>query len=117
MKKLIVSFCVAGIVACSGCNSSPTGGRSGPAVTGGGTGSHLGSSKKETFTLKGPSSAIPTKLEQGTSKNLSISISRGADFKDDVTLKATTDDPKLHVTLEPSVFKGSEKKDVEATVK
>lgn len=116
MKKLIASFCVAGLVAFTGCNSSPTGGRPGTGAAGtGGAVSRTGSSTKETFKLKGPTTS--TKVEQGTAKTFSISISRGGDFKDDVTLKAESDDPKVHVTLEPNVFKGSEKKDVEATVK
>jgi hypothetical protein len=126
MKRLLTSLCVAGLVACAGCNSSPTGGRTAStgsttnrtgAMTGETTTQTTTSGKKESFKLKGPSSLPETRVEQGTSKTFSVSISRDSNFKDDVTLKADTDDPKVHVTLEPSVFKGSEKKDVEATAK
>jgi uncharacterized membrane protein len=112
MKKLIASLCVTCLVAGAGCNSSPTGGRSGT-TSSGLTGTHV--SKKETFKLNGPS--VTTKIEQGTSKTFKVSISRGSEFKDDVALKAESSDPKVHVTLDSNAFMGSEKKDVEATVK
>ncbi len=133
MKKLMASLCVAGLVAWSGCNTSPTGGRSnatGPA-TGSSTTTKAGpsgtttttertssyptSGGKETFKLHGPE--LATHVEQGTAKTFKVSISRDSNFKDDVTLKADSPDPKLHVTIEPNVFKGSEKKDAEVTVK
>jgi uncharacterized membrane protein len=60
---------------------------------------------------------MTTKVEQGTSKTFKIGISRGSDFKDDVTLKADSPDSKLTVTFDQNAFKGSEKKDIEATVK
>src|ERR1700722_6004290 len=112
MKRLMACLCVAGLVACTGCNSSPTGGRTETNTT---NPNRPSSSTKETFKLKAPEMA--TKVEQGTSKTFKISISRGADFKDDVTLKAESSDPKLHADLEPKAFKGSENKDVEVTVK
>jgi uncharacterized membrane protein len=112
MKRLIASFCVASLVACTGCNSSPTGGRENKTTSPSG---HVSSSNKETFKLSGPETA--TKVEQGKSNTFKLKISRGVDFKDDVALKVESPDPKLHVTLDPTTFKGSETKDVEATVK
>jgi hypothetical protein len=116
----MASLCVAGLVACTGCNTSPTGGRTTVTTARANDGSvttHASSSKKESFELKGPTSTPMTRVEQGTSKTVKISINRGSDFKDDVALKAQSADPKVHVTLEPNAFKGSEKKDVEAVVK
>jgi hypothetical protein len=132
MKKLMASLCVAGLVAWSGCNTSPTGGRSGTTgpTTGPATVTKTGPSGtttttertsayptpggKETFKLHGPE--LATHVEQGTAKTFKVSISRDSNFKDDVTLKAASPDPKLHVTIEPNILKGSEKKDAEVTV-
>ncbi len=124
MKRFIVGLCVAGLVAFTGCsNTSSTGGRPGTGGLGGGKTTGTGATgtptnaphgNRETFELKGPTGT--EKVEQGTSVKFKLSISRGKDFKDNVMLKAESPDPKLHVTLEPNEFRGSENKDVEVTV-
>jgi hypothetical protein len=115
MKKLIASLSIAGLIACTGCNASPTGGR--PATPSSGTSgsaTHTASGKKESFKLKGPEST--EKVEQGASKTFAVSISRDSNFKDNVTLKAEASDSKVHVKLDPPEFKASDKKDVEAAL-
>jgi len=111
MKKLITSLCVVGLIASVGCNTSTTGGRT---PTTSSTGSHTTMGNKESFKLSAPT--MSTSIKQGTSEKVKVSISRGHDFKDNVKLTAKASDPKLHVTMEPTAFRGSETKDVEVTI-
>jgi hypothetical protein len=118
MKRLIASLCVAGLVACTGCNNtSGTGGRTSGAThrEGGGTTSTTTttSGKNEEFKLTGPVELTPITVKQGEMKEIDIGISR-TNFKDNVAVTATVEgatDGKVKAELKDKVFKGSEPKD------
>lgn len=101
MKKLLMSVLAAGLVAGLGCNQS-TGGR--PAASAHGGGGITGG--KEKFTLKGPMTS--TTLKQGEMKKEELTVSRGAEFKDDLTFTVKFKPEGVDATVEPKVLKGSE---------
>jgi uncharacterized membrane protein len=74
----------------------------------------LGSPAEETFTINVPLTS--TKLKQGESKPITLSLKRGTNFDEDVTLKF--DGLPNGVTVEPSSPKiPKSEKDVKATIK
>jgi len=81
MKQLIAVAALAALAALAGCNPSPTGGSGG----------------EETFKLSGP--VMPTTVHQEKKETVTISVDRGKDFKEDVTLTSTTD--VKDVTIDP----------------
>jgi uncharacterized membrane protein len=117
MKKLMASLFLASLMATVGCNASPTGGRPAtPAPSAGGPAHTVTGGSKETFKLEAPETSQTVK--QGTSTKFNVSISRGADFKDDVAVTAEPqgDSKGLKVEVSPKEFKASDKKPVEVTV-
>jgi uncharacterized membrane protein len=109
MKRLIASLCVAGLVACTGCNSSSTGGRQANATNPGKPGENTTTGKDEKFELDGPKSFT---VKQGEMKEFTVTISR-TNFKDDVTLTASVEntDNKVKAEVKDKTFKGSDPKD------
>lgn len=110
MRRLIASLCVAGLVACTGCNNtSGTGGRSANPTNPGKSGNETVTGKDEKFDLTGPNSVT---VKQGEMKDIDIGISR-TNFKDDVTVAANVEnaDNKVRAELKDKVFRGSEPKD------
>lgn len=105
MKTIWGSLAILVCVALSGCNTNSTPG--GPGATTPGNNPPLGM-KEGTFELSPPKMA--TTLKQGESKNASISISRGKNFDEDVTV--SFDKMPTGVTIEPAspVIKRSEDK-------
>jgi len=106
MKTLIAGIALLMLVA-AGCNESTPGGPGvQPNTT---TTAHkpvIGEAE-QTFTLTAPQ--LSTHLKQGESKDISISMNRGKNFDDDVTL-TFTDIPKgLTVTPAGSVIKHGDK--------
>lgn len=84
-----------------------------------GTGAHnrdiLGKPKNDTFDLKAPS--LATKVKQGESKQVTITVERSNDFKEDVTLKAMTSDKGLTISPSTATVKASDANtDVKFTV-
>src|SRR5439155_16886639 len=71
-----------GLVALVGCNTSPPGGSGGSRGTAGSGG---GTSRSATFNIKAPT--LSTSLRQGETKEVEITVDRGKDFHDDVSLK------------------------------
>jgi hypothetical protein len=75
----------------------------------------LGKPKNDTFDLKAPS--LATKIKQGESKQVTISVERSNDFKEDVTLKAMTSDKGLTISPSTATVKASDANtDVKFTV-
>jgi uncharacterized membrane protein len=93
MKKLYVSLLGAALLAVMGCHPGTTGGLGAP----GGKGSLLGPGENA-FKLDTP--MLSTKVKQGEMKEATISIERGKNFDQDVSLKFE-DTPK-GVTIEPA---------------
>jgi len=99
MRRLLTGVCVAAAVAVVGCDKGSSGG---PGAThtgadkrddrtsgsntssGNNTGIHVGQ-KEDTFSLSVPT--LTTHIKQGESKVVDISITRGKNFDQDVTLK------------------------------
>jgi hypothetical protein len=75
----------------------------------------LGHPKNDTFDLKAPS--LATKVKQGESKQVTITVERSKDFKEDVTLKAMTNDKGLTIAPSTATVKVSDANtDVKFTV-
>jgi len=75
----------------------------------------LGKPKNDTFDLKAPS--LATKVKQGESKQVTITVERSNDFKEDVTLKAMTSDKGLTISPSTAMVKASDANtDVKFTV-
>jgi hypothetical protein len=75
----------------------------------------LGNPKNDTFDLKAPS--LATKIKQGESKQVTITVERSKDFKEDVTLKAMTTDKGLTIAPSTAAVKASDANtDVKFTV-
>jgi hypothetical protein len=66
----------------------------------------LGNPKNDTFDLKAPS--LATKIKQGESKQVTITVERSKDFKEDVTLKAMTSDKGLTIAPSTETVKASD---------
>jgi hypothetical protein len=124
MKRLISVLVVAALATVVGCNTSGTGGSTGsrssttdhssthqsgygpgdtheekhhlPAVGGG----------QDTFRLSGP--LLATAIKQGERKEITVSASRGSDFKQDIQLKITAPNG-LKVTPANPVIKAGDK--------
>jgi uncharacterized membrane protein len=108
MKKLLVSLLVMALVPLIGCESkSSPGGPGATRTTDRGTGAHTTAAGKseDTFTIATPT--LTTDLKQGESKEVTISIQRGSNFKQDVQLKINAPQG-LKVTPANPTIKASE---------
>ena len=105
MKRLFASLLVIGFVAAVGCNKTDVGGRD-TAKTGRGSAVGLGRGS-DNFTLTLPTGTTSTK--QGEKKEVTISIDRGTEFKEDVKVKLTSPTPKLKFSSPEGTIKASEK--------
>lgn len=113
MKKIYVSLVAASLAAFVGCETKSTSG--GPGATNRGTDRSTAIGQGEnSFSLSTPT--LATKLKQSESQVADISIKRGKNFDQDVTLKF--EDVPKGVTIEPAspVIKHGEK-EVKVTVK
>jgi len=81
MRAITAGLVTLGLVALVGCNTSPSGGSGGPRATGAGG----ATASSAMFKIKAP--ALSTTLKQGDTTEVKLTIERGKDFKDDVTLK------------------------------
>lgn len=124
MKALYTSLIVAGLLATTGCNTSPTGGSTGGTgsrSTSGtsGTGSTHGETTKATFKLSGPTNIIDTSVKRNEPVTKEISIDTGKDFKSDLAFDAKVEgDAKgLTATVEPKHWKNGNPKKVELHIK
>ena len=106
MKKTIAFTIVLTLVlaAVSGCTEKPKGGPEGGSV-----------GKGEGFTIDVPN--FDTKIKQGETQSVTLSLDRGASFKQDVTLEINLAGGK-GITFEPAklVVKASDKPDVQLQV-
>lgn len=115
MKYLSLAAFVLSIAGFVGCNQSEPGGKPNKSNTP--TNERLSvpsaPSGKETFTLKAP--VLSTKIKQGDRQTVKLTVDRGRDFKNDVSLKA--DAPKgVTVELDPKTVKASDRETVNASV-
>jgi uncharacterized membrane protein len=94
MRTLTAGLVTIGLVALVGCNTSPPGGSGGSRGTAGTAGN---TSSSATFKIKAP--ATSTTLKQGENHEVKITLDRGRDFKDDVTLKF---EPDKGLKVEPA---------------
>ncbi|MFO0842667.1 MAG: NEW3 domain-containing protein [Gemmataceae bacterium] len=92
---------VAGLV---GCNTSEPGGKTSDKTP-----------SKATFNISGPSAATAPTIKQGDRQTVKLTLNRGNDFKEDVSL--SVDAPTgLSVDLDPKKVKASDAKEVTATI-
>ena len=135
MRKVFVGLLAAAVVAFTGCNQSPTGGRPSspgspgsprdrdtphagipvsPRTPAGGTGEPVApAGKDEIFRLTGP--VLATDIKQGETKTIKIDLKRGRDFKDEVTLSFSGGNMLKFDPATPEI-KASEKGEVEVKV-
>src|SRR5690348_7381007 len=105
MRIIMTGFAVLGLAALVGCNASPPGGSSGSRAA-----SH---GRSGTFSIKAPT--LATTIKQGDTQTVKLTVDRGKDFHDDVTLKI--DAPKgLKVDPAEHTVKAGDKEDVEVKV-
>src|SRR5688572_19939015 len=97
MRTLTTSLVALGLAALVGCNTSPPGGSGGSRGTAGTAGS---TSRSATFNVSAPVTA--TNIKQGESQEVKLSLNRGRDFKDDVTV---TFDAPAGLKIEPASVK------------
>ena len=105
MKRLFASLLVIGLATAVGCNKTDVGGRD-TAKTGRGSAIGLGGGS-DNFKLSLPTGT--TTIKQGEKKEVTISIDRGKEFKEDVKVKLTSPSPKLKVSSPEGTIKASEK--------
>ena len=127
MKKLLVAGLMMSLSALLGCGtrSEPGGPGANASATSSSTGSTtsrqsgyhgpgttepnrdiVGKPKNDTFDIKVP--ALATTIKQGESKEVAVTVERSKDFKEDVTLKATTQDKGLTVSPSTHTVKATE---------
>jgi hypothetical protein len=128
MKKLLAGMVVLTLTLAIGCEGGKPAG--GPGATGASSGGHNKNSK-DTFTLNTPGT---TEMKQGETKDVKVSISRGKDFTQPVTLTfsegkdvkvepakaeipAGTDSVVVHISSTPNTPVGESTVDVTATPK
>jgi hypothetical protein len=99
MKKLVGAFLCMALAVSFGCNNKSAPG--GPGA--GGTGK---AARDDSFTFTVPSTT--TTLKQGEAKDITIAVKRGKDFKQDVTLAATSEGKGVTVTPNPAELKASD---------
>jgi len=111
------------LAACSlaalvGCNKSEPGGvtkPSGTTTTHGGTTTSGKASTSQSFKISAPTGA--SNIKQGATETYKVTLDRGSDFKDDVTLTFTAPEgAKLKVEPMTKTVKASEDKTVSVTV-
>ncbi len=111
MKKLLAVFLSTAVALAFGCGEQHKSPPGGPGATGtqgkGTTGSTTGTADKDhTFTIKAPSGT--TDIKQGQAKEISVSIDRGKDFKQNIKLSLTSDDKGVTVRPDTSELKASD---------
>jgi uncharacterized membrane protein len=104
MKRLIVSTLAAGLVAIVGCETRSTPG--GPGASRPDNRSITGAPKRDTFDIKVPTGT--TRIKQGEQKEVDITVERGAELKQDVTVECTKDATGLTVTPAKHTIKASD---------
>jgi uncharacterized membrane protein len=113
MKKLVgACFCMA-LAVSFGCNPGTKSPPGGPGATGTGThpgtatGTHANTAaKNDSFTITVPSGT--TSIKQGEAKDITISVNRGKDFKQDVKFTATSEGKGVTITPNPAELKASD---------
>jgi hypothetical protein len=111
MKSALATAAALALFAFVGCDKGTPGG---PGVTTGGQKAPLLKQAEDTFTLAVP--LLSTKLKQGESKVVTISVSRGKNFDEDVTLKFDSLPKGVSVEPEAPVIKHGDK-DTKVTIK
>jgi uncharacterized membrane protein len=101
--KRVLAVCVLGLVAALGCNQSEPGGPG--AHTTGNKNPLTGAPKHETFKIDAP--AMATTVKQGDQKEVSVTVDRSKDFKEDVTLTFAAD-KGVHVSPASHTVKASD---------
>jgi uncharacterized membrane protein len=95
MRTQIAGLLVAALVAFTGCNKGTPGG---PGATNPNAKKPVVGQANDTFTLSVPT--LSTTLKQGDTKTVAISINRGKNLDEDVTLKFA--DVPTGLTIEPA---------------
>jgi uncharacterized membrane protein len=106
MNKFVAAFLCTALAVSGGCQqnkSAPGGpgapGGKGPAVKG-------TNPKEDTFTISTPSGT--TDIKQGQTKEVTITVDRGKQFKQDVKLELSSDTPGLTIKPTTAELKASE---------
>ena len=102
MRRLFMAAAVLIAAGLIGCNQSPPGGKTSKDTP-----------RKATFDIKAP--PLSTTIKQGDTQTVKLTLDRGKDFKEDVTL--SVDAPEgLKVELDPKTVKASDSETVTAKV-
>jgi len=102
MRKLAAVLVCSALAVCFGCNQNKSA-PGGPGAPGSTTRS---AGKSDTFTVTPPSGT--TDIKQGQSKEITISVNRGKDFKQNVKLTVSTDAKGVMVKPETAELRASE---------
>jgi uncharacterized membrane protein len=115
MKVAVCALILVGLVAFEGCGGTGTPGGPGTKTeTGGPHKTSLGGPAEDTFTINVPT--LATTLKQGESKTIALSLKRGTNFDEDVTVKF--EDVPEGLTIEPTNPKiAKSEKDTQVTIK
>jgi hypothetical protein len=105
MKAICTGLILAGLVLATGCNQSSTGGKPGEA--------------NGSFKVRGPSNVLETTVKQGETIKKDLTVEAGKNFQEDITFdaKVAPADTGVSATVEPKVWKASETKKVELSIK
>lgn len=102
MRQFMIFGAALSLACLIGCNQSEVGGKKSDNTR-----------SSETFRVSAP--VTSTTVKQGDRQTVKLSVDRGTNFKENVTLKTTNPDG-LTVTFEPSTLKASDGETVTATV-
>src|SRR5262249_50615646 len=105
MKKLMAVVACTALAVCIGCNQNKSA-PGGPGAPGGSTSSRSGATKADTFTITPPSGT--TDIKEGQSKEITISLNRGRDFKQNVKLTLSTDAKGLTIKPDTAELKAAD---------
>jgi uncharacterized membrane protein len=104
MRRILMAAALVAMAGLVGCNTSEPGGKTSDKTP-----------SASTFNISGPPAATAPTIKQGDKQTVKLTLNRGKDFKEDVTL--SVDAPAgLSVDLDPKTVKASDSKEVAATV-
>jgi uncharacterized membrane protein len=104
MQRILTAAALLAVAGLVGCGTSEPGGKTSDRTP-----------SKSTFNISGPASVTAPTIKQGDRQTVKLTLNRGSDFKEDVTLSAEAP-TGLSVDLEPKKVKASDPKEFTATV-
>jgi uncharacterized membrane protein len=104
MRRIMLVAAVLAVAGLVGCNTSEPGGKTSDKTP-----------SASTFNISAPPAATAPTIKQGDKQTVKLTLNRGSNFKEDVTLSA--DAPAgISVDLDPKTVKASDSKEVAVTI-